>query len=167
MRIIDEKFAQNKLRYVSQCLLAVFVLGLILQFLDIENNSAVVAALGASSFIVFTMSEAKVAHPRFLIGGYIIGIIVGTAFNFLLQRLVTLNTGLPYDFLLPTIASVAVGVAIFAMVVLDFEHPPGAGVALGMVINEWNINSVIAVMIGISLLAILKTMLRPVLKSLL
>jgi CBS-domain-containing membrane protein len=32
-----------------------------------------------------------------------------------------------------------VGTAIFVMCITDTEHPPAAGIALGMVLNPWNL----------------------------
>jgi len=53
------------------------------------------------------------------------------------------------------------------MVVMNAEHPPAAGLALGFVLNEWNFWTVIVVVSGIALLSILKTVLKPVLVDLL
>jgi CBS-domain-containing membrane protein len=62
--------------------------------------------------------------------------------------------------------ALSVGLAILLMVVTNTEHPPVAGLALGFVLNEWNFRTVVVVFAGIVLLAILKTLLRPMLVDL-
>ena len=148
-------------------MLSVFVLGNLLLFLDVESHPAVLGSLGASSFIAFAMPEAQVSRPRFLIGGYIVGIIVGTVFFFLSQFLLSANLDISEDVALPMLAAAAVGFSIFVMVVFDLEHPPASGLALGLVINEWSIRTLVVVLCGIMLLSGLKSILRPMLKNLL
>lgn len=77
MKVFDEKFRNNKVRYILQCILATLSVLIILLILDAVSNAAVIAALGASSFIVFTMPEAQVSRPRYLVGGYLVGICAG------------------------------------------------------------------------------------------
>jgi CBS-domain-containing membrane protein len=62
---------------------------------------------------------------------------------------------------------VSVGLAIFVMVLTNTEHPPAAGVALGLVLGECSILTVTVVLVGIVLLSLIKRVLRPVLKNLL
>ena len=85
MIIFDTKFTQNKLWYLLQCLLATVSVLLILVILDTKSNTAIIAALGASCFVVFTMPHAKVSRSRILLGGYLVGIIAGTFCHFLSQ----------------------------------------------------------------------------------
>ncbi|MFC1586324.1 HPP family protein [Fibrobacterota bacterium] len=167
MQIIDEKFPQQKMRYVSQSLLATFVLGYVFLFLDMKSNAAIVASLGASSFIAFTMPQAQVSRPRFLLGGYIVACIIGTGYHYLLKTLIFWNVDLPPESLVSMLAAASVGTAIFIMVVFNFEHPPAAGLALGLVINEWSFKKVIVVLVGIVLLVAIKALLKPMLKNLL
>ncbi len=167
MQIFDENFPKHKMRYISQCLLATFVIGHILMLIDVKSNAAAVASLGASTFIVFTMPEAQVSRPRFLIGGYFIGILIGTIFYFIMQHLLSYDLHIPHESLLAMVTAVAVGSAIFMMVILDFEHPPAAGVTLGLVANAWSLKVIIVIFIGILLLTGIKTILKPMLKNLL
>ena len=51
-----------------------------LDFLDVLNEAALITALGASAFIVFTMPTQYSSDPRRLIGGYIVGLLVGFIF---------------------------------------------------------------------------------------
>jgi len=167
MKIIDSKFAQNKLRYVLQCLLAALVVLAILVILDAMANAAVIASLGASSFIVFTMPHAQVSRARFLIGGYVVGVGAGVLCHWL-SRL-TSQTPLPLlqNYSYVVFAAAAVGLAIFVMVVTNTEHPPAAGVALGLVLGDCRTMTITVVLVGIVVLSLLRKALKPMLKNLL
>jgi len=167
MKVFDEKFRNNKIRYVLQCLLAAVSVFIILLFLNAISDAVIVAALGASAFIAFAMPEAQVSRPRFLIGGYLVGIAVGWP-CYRLSLIPTL-TSLPVvnecsDVIF---GALAVGLSIFIMVVTDTEHPPAAGLALGLTVGECTHRTILAALIGIVSLSIVKRVLRPVLRNLL
>ena len=65
-----------------QCLLATVSAGLVLLVLDSMTNRVVMASLGASCFIAFCVPNKKASSPRLMVGGYIVGIAVGTLFYF-------------------------------------------------------------------------------------
>ena len=167
MQVIDAKFKGNKARYVLQCMLATFCVFVVLLVLDAVTNAAVIAALGASSFIAFTMPDAQISRPRFLIGGYIVGVTVGCFCHYLslvsfLSHLVIIK-----DCSCVVFGAFAVGLAIFLMVITGTEHPPAASVALGFVLNECDYLLVaMVVLAGIISLSIIKTLLRPALINL-
>ena len=64
-------------------------------------------------------------------------------------------------------AVVSVGVSIFVMVVMDTEHPPAAGTALGLVVGGWALSAVLFVLIGEVMLSVAHMVLRPRLTNLL
>ncbi len=45
--------------------------------------------------------------------------------------------------------SIAVGVSIFIMAVTNTEHAPAAGIALGLVINRWELLTIIFILTAI------------------
>jgi len=63
--------------------------------------------------------------------------------------------------------SLATSVAMFVMVVTRTEHPPAAALALGLVLNEWNLLTLAVVLGGIIGLSLLKRMVLPILMDLL
>ena len=63
--------------------------------------------------------------------------------------------------------AMSVGLAIFVMVITDTEHPPAAGLALGLILNEWSLLTIVVVFVGIISLSVIKFILKPVLKNLL
>ena len=167
MQLLDEKFVENKLRYFGQCFLAVLALSAVLLFLDIRTNAATVAALGSSSFIVFTMPGTRASSPRFLVGGYIVAISTGSLCNFLTTLDVIRDQFASPEVVYPVFAAVSVGLAIFLMVVTNTEHPPAGGVALGLVINEFSLIAIVVVLVGVFSLAFLRALFRPMMIDLL
>ena len=166
MRLFDEKFSAHKGRYVLQCGLAACVVFVVLLILDAVSQTTIIASLGASAFIAFTMPRARTAGPRFLIGGYLVGTVVGCICYYLANwavftQLSALQIG-PRE----VFGALSVGGAILLMVVTNTEHPPAAGLALGFVLNEWSYGTVAVVLVGIVLLATLKTWLKPMLVDL-
>ena len=81
MRFFDKKFRKNAHRYILQCVLATLTILAVLIF--VLTETAIIAALGASAFIVFTMPNKYSSDPRRLIGGYIVGIVVGMLCNYI------------------------------------------------------------------------------------
>ena len=117
-----DKFKKLWIYYFLQSLLAAIALFILVLILGREKM-VIISAMGATAFIVFAMPTAVSAQTRNVIGGHLVGLVSGIIFYF---------TTIPYFLEYP----LAVGIAIFFMVALDFEHPPAAGTALAVVINE-------------------------------
>jgi len=62
--------------------------------------------------------------------------------------------------------ALAVGIAIFIMAVTNTEHPPGAGIALGLVINPWTWVTIIFIFCAIIWLTSVRKILKPYLMDL-
>lgn len=115
--------------YVFQNLLATVSLFCVLIFLE-QGEEVIVASLGATAFVVFALPNNLTAQPRNVIGGHIVGLVCGFAGYWLLHLMPN-----PDQFIAEAgVHAVAVGLAIFIMVVFDTEHPPAAGTALGAAI---------------------------------
>lgn len=157
---------QTVLSYVYQSLLAVLVLEVILYLLDVTTHAAIVAALGASIFIVFAMPHSVTARPRNVIGGHLMGILAGMLCSFpmgVLSRLGPVHQEMLYI----TLCSLSVGLAILGMVLSDTGHPPAAGTALGIAAHSWNWRIIAFVLVSAILLSLAGWMLRPRLQDLL
>lgn len=165
-QLIDRTFLAHPKRYIFQSLLAVIAVMALLYFLEAFTHAAIVAALGATTFIVFAMPKTVAAEPRRLIGGHFVGIISGLICYF------ALHTGpLSHYFTTDEIIhwlpeALAVGLSIFLMTALNFEHPPAAGTALGIVTHEWTIQTILFIMIFSTSLALIGFLLRKYLKNL-
>ncbi len=166
MRIIDKKVKTNLGNYIFQCFLATFTLLAVLIFLNVLTETAIIAALGASAFIVFTMPNMYSSDPRRLIGGYIIGILVGIIFYFI-------STSNPAEVLflngstsLIFFGALAVGISILIMTVTNTEHAPAAGISLGLVINQWTNITILFILVAVLWMAVVRKVLKPYLINL-
>ncbi len=167
MRLFDAKFRAHKSRYIFQCLLATGSLIIIQLVIGQLSNQVVVAAFGASAFLAFGMPHARSTRPRFLIGGYLVALAIGSGFHWPLLLLESLEAGQIATVSHVAMAAGAVGVAMFIMVVTDTEHPPAAAVTFGVALNPWSWKMVLAVTVGIVVLAVIKQVMKPILKDLL
>ena len=153
---IRKRFKTLWKNYVYQSLLAVIIVAVVLFFLTVEN-AVVVASIGATAFIIFSMPRSASANPRRVIGGHTIGLITGSMVSFV-----------PHSttFLSIIVFSLAVGLSMFLMVSLDFEHPPASGTALGVALTGVTSSVALAVLTSSIVLALAHRFLGSHLKSL-
>ena len=142
--------------YLYQSLLATIIIFIILLILDIQN-AVVVASIGSSAFLVFTMPHIITARPRRLIGGHIIGLLSGS-----------LCALIPHTGTITSISvfALAVGISMFLMVALDFEHPPASGTALGIAMTGFSVSVMLALITSVMVLALAHHFSRMFLKDL-
>lgn len=166
MQIIDRGFVRAPKSYIIQSLLAVVAVAIILYFIEVLTHAAIVAALGASAFIVFAMPHSITARPRRLIGGHIIGIICGSLcyYAFLTGPLGQLSAS--WEFIPWCACALSVGLSIFLMATTNTEHPPASATALGIVAHGWSYQIVIFVLLCAISLAIIRRLLRGYLRDL-
>ncbi len=162
MEIIDKKIRTNFRAYIFQSLLATLTILLILLFMDVTVHITIIAVLGSSAFLVFTRPRAYGSHPRPLIGGYVIGIGVGTLFYHLSQLPEMMSLPVSANTVFIVFAALSVGVAIFCMVVTNTEHSPAAGLSLGLVVTSWSYGDILFVMGAVLFMAVLRQLLQPV-----
>jgi CBS-domain-containing membrane protein len=62
--------------------------------------------------------------------------------------------------------SLAVGASIFTMVVIDTEHPPAAGTALGVAITGISLDVFMAVSLSVILLSLIHVFFKPYIRDL-
>ena len=149
---IGKKFKKLWKYYLCQSFLAALALFITVLVLG-KDKMVVISAMGATAFIIFAMPTAASAKTRNVIGGHLVGLASGTIFYF---------ATLPYFLEYP----LAVGIAIFVMVALDVEHPPAAGTALAVVINEVSPDVFVTIMASAVVLSQCRYYLRHHLKDL-
>lgn len=164
--LIDKKFRKNILKYIAQCFLATLTILAVLIFLDVLTETAIITALGASAFIIFTMPTQYSSDPRRLIGGYIVGLIVGFIFYLISQSQIKNILSVSETTTLVLFGAIAVGFAIFIMAVTNTEHAPAAGISLGLVINKWDYLTIIFIIIAIIWMTSIKIVLKKYLMDL-
>ena len=169
MRILDPKFHKHVGRYLAQCALATLAVAVILLILSEIQQAVIAASLGASSFIAFTMPHTNASRPRYLVGGYVCGMASGVAMQALGQYVARAGAGGWDEWPIHgavLFGAAAVGLAIFLMVITNTEHPPAGGLALGVVLAEWDALALVVPIVGIVALSLARLTLKPVLINL-
>jgi len=161
---LDTKAQKNITPYLWQSFLAFGSLLIILYFLDTISSAAIVAALGSSVFVVFASPYSYAARPQSVIGGHIVGLICGILCAWLVYP--RLSMYLPADSSMYIAAALAVGLALFFMCITNTEHAPAAGTALGMVVNRWNLNTILFIISSVIILSLIKKLMGKRLKTL-
>jgi CBS-domain-containing membrane protein len=153
---IEGRFPALWKNYLYQSLLAAIVVFVVLLILSIQQ-AVVIASIGATAFIVFTMPRNITARPRRVIGGHLIGLISGS-----------LCALIPHSSTLASVSvyAMAVGISICLMVALDFEHPPASGTAMGVAISGFSPGVIAAVVTSSIALSLAHSFFRKFLKDL-
>lgn len=146
------KFKKLWKYYLLQSFLAATVMFILVLVLG-KDKLVVISSMAATTFLVFAMPKAVSAKTRNIIGGHLVGLASGAVFYL---------TTLPFFVEYP----LAVGLVFLLMVALDVEHPPAAGTALAVVINEVSLNAFITIMLSAVILSQCRYYLRNHLKDL-
>jgi CBS-domain-containing membrane protein len=152
-------------RYAMQCGLAGFVVLMLLLILDAVTQTVLIAALGASAFIAFAVPRTPHSGPRSMIGGYAMGMIAGCLMA-TLESAMNIQGAVAAHAVMVIFGAMAISLAMFMMVVTRTEHPPAAALALGLVLNEWDLLTLAVVMAGIMALSLIKRLVLPMLLDL-
>lgn len=150
--LFDKKMKGHIKFYIIQCLIATASITFALYYMDAILKTTIVSSIGATSFIIFTMPHSKISFPKYILGGYIIGVIIGVISN----NLLLLQLGIPVF----VVGACAVGLTMFFLVITDTEHPPAAAIALGIAIDGYNLNMIIFIFGFALLLLSIKYLLR-------
>jgi len=135
LRKISGEFKVHAKNYILQCLLATITVFIVLYILTLENV-IIVASMGSTAFVVFALPKSVSAQARCVIGGNIVGLLCGTVCS-----LITVTN----ELLTLVVYAIAVGLSIFIMVVIDTEHPPASGLALGVAISGYSLKIAVTV----------------------
>lgn len=163
----DRNIRGKGLNYLFQCGLATLSLIVIFVVEDALLNAAIVVAVASTAFIIFVIPNSIAATPRKVIGGHLVAVIVGTAFSLVLQMPILETFTAEPRILFDVLAAICVGVSILVMVVTNSEHPPAAGTALGLIIQDSSWAAVGFILVSAILLSLLRIILRPKLIDLL
>ncbi len=150
--IINAKLKRFWKHFVLQSLLAAVALSILTLALG-RDKIVLISAIAATIFIVFALPSTNSAKAKNVIGGHIVGVACGALFSF---------TTLPYFVEWP----LAVGIAIFFMLVLGVVHPPAAGTALAVAINQAPFETLVTIVTATVLLSLCRYLLRKHLKTL-
>ncbi len=150
IHLLDEKLSRKNFKnYVIQSSLATIILfaSLCIPFV---NNEILIAAIGSTAFVVFAMPYRLTARPRNVLGSHLACGLIGILFSQLHGTVIPLTV----------IISLAVGVAIFAMVTLDIEHPPAGGTVIFLAFTP-NIPAFVTLLFLAGIMSTISYVLKP------
>ncbi len=165
MAFLNPKFFGNKKQYAFQCIISgilalifLFAFGL---FLDLNILGAVGAtSLCASTGLILMAPHVPMARNRNLIGGYTIGICVGLLCFYSAISLQYFVPSLPLNHTAFIFGGIVVIITQLLMVIFNIEHPPAIGLSVGLILENWHLDSLIAIVICVICLAIVHQLLR-------
>ncbi len=158
---LDDRLTSGNIRrYAIQCSLATLVVLALLIALDAVTQTVLIAALGATTFIAFAVPRSTVSSPRCLVGGYLVGMLAGSTMS-TLNASIGIADPLMAQVSLIVFGALATGIAMFLMVVTKTEHPPASALALGLVMNEWDVLTLLVIVVGVTILSVCKRIVRP------
>ena len=169
--LLDPKFRRHYRRYIFQAVLATGAMAAILLFVDSLSTAAIAAGLGSSVVGIFINPSGVTSRLRAVVGGHTMALLIGSAFSLFLFT-GSANGGLgsfiaTHSVYLDLTMTLSVGLLILVMAVTDTEHPPAAGIAIGMTGREWTPEVFGAILGALALLAVIKLVLRQHLRDLL
>lgn len=165
-RLVDRRIRRRWKNYLFQCGISTLALMMILLVVDVLFQAAIVVAIASTTFIIFVLPHSTASHPRRVVGGHFVGVIVGWC-STLILALLGEDLASQSSIALSVIAATSVGMSIFIMVVTDTNHPPAAGTALGLTIGEGTLLTILFILAGTVILSTVHRILRPKLINLL
>ncbi len=169
--LLDPKFRRHYRQYIFQALLATAAMALILLFVDSLSTAAIAAGLGSSVVGIFINPSGTTSRLRAVVGGHTMALLIGSAFSFVLFA-GSADGGMEsfianHSQYLDLAMAFSVGLLILVMAVTDTEHPPAAGIVIGMTSRQWTPEVFWAILGALALLAVIKLVLRQHLRDLL
>lgn len=165
MAIPDKQFSQSKKRYLFQCMIGLIYIFLVLLVLGAYAKKDVLeaigmGALGSTLFLVLAAPDSVMASWKNIIGGYFIAIALGIIGHYCKVSFPILHSFFPLTFDDALYCALAFGIAMLMMTVMDVEHPPAGGLAVALVLENWNFSILLVVLGGAVGIILLKAVLR-------
>ena len=159
--LFDKNLKPRIKNSVFQCTLATLCLIIILLVQNALFSEAIVVSVASTAFTIFVFPDSVASTPRRVIGGQIAAILAGSLI-FIILHLPSVQSGAVDAQLVQSIAAaLAVGLGLLLMVATNTEHPPAAGVALGIVIDPWQWSAIAFVIVSALTLTAVRAALRP------
>lgn len=132
----NDKFINNKKKYILQCMAAGVVAFIVLLSLTSATNGFIIASIASSAFVVFTVPHSPRLRTHTLLGAYLIGSLAGVMCYYLLVGFHHI-TPMSLNFDRALFGALSVALSMFLMLCLKLMHPPACGVSLALVLNPW------------------------------
>ena len=165
--LLDPKFRRQYRQYILQALLATVAMASILLFVDSLSTAAIAAGLGSSVVGIFINPSGATARLRAVVGGHTMALLLGSVFSVVLFAGSIESFAQAHSQFHALMMALSVGLLILVMAITDTEHPPAAGIAIGMSSREWAPEVFGAILGALVLLGAIKLVLRQHLRDLL
>ncbi len=159
--LFDKNLRPRLKNYLFQCSLATLSLVVILLVENTLFSAAIVVSIASTAFTIFVFPNSVASTPRRVIGSQIVAILSGSLIFAILHISAVESVAADVQLVTNVAAALAVGLGILMMVATNTEHPPAAGVALGIVIDPWQWSAIVFVLAGALALSIVRIILRP------
>jgi len=157
IKIIDAHFKAQKHHYFLQCLMATAAVMIILLSIDTVFKEVMIASFGATAFTIFALPHFRTSRARCVAVGYVIGIVLGVGLRLLADAMV-LAWGIHAIYSI--MGALGVGLSLLFMTITNSEHPPAAGLTLGLVLQGFHIESLLIIYGSVMILLVIKHFLR-------
>jgi CBS-domain-containing membrane protein len=165
--LFDPKFRRHYRQYIFQAVLATVTMVIVLLFVDSLATAAIAAGLGSSVIGIFINPSGPTARLRAVVGGHTMALLIGSALSLILFSSSMESFTVSHTEFHTLIMAISVGLLMLVMAVTDTEHPPAAGIAIGMTSREWTPEVFGAILGALVVLAVIKIVLRRHLHDLL
>lgn len=168
---INSHVKRHKKAFVWQSVLAGGVILVSLMMISfITPTNTILGVVGASSlassiFIALALSKSSASHPTRMLGAYLLAIICGIVCFYMGNGLKHFFPTDSQDFVYPLMGACAVGLTMLFMILFNLQHPPAAGLALGLVIENWRFATLIIILIAMLMVVFIKYLLKDRLVS--
>ena len=161
--------------YAWQSISAAIFMWLVLLIIDWVAQSQILwavaaASIGASTFSVFVLPRSHQSNPFRIVGAYVVAVILGEGMRYVTYYFYTAVSYsapmIPYTHIFEIGAAISFFITLLALVALNVEHPPAAGLSLMLVldIRDWILVGV--VLVAIIILAVIKLIFYAALRDL-
>jgi CBS-domain-containing membrane protein len=157
---IDEKFKNHKKQFIIQSMMVAGVIAVVMIVMDFISEGVIIASIGASASIAFARPHTKTAGSRYLIGSYIFAIFGAWVCSLIMNGLLGVFPDFQKNTALAIFGAIVVGKTVFLTVVTETEHPPASALALGMLISGFSLPRAAESIIAITIIAILRKILK-------
>ena len=141
-----------------QSFLATIALFIVLFVGENISHGAIIAGIAGTTALIFFAPTSYAAHPRRVIGGHTLAIILATISSLIFEIFFAPTSSVSI-FWVYFYSSISLGFLVFFMAILNCEHAPSAGCLLGLTIGGVNLDYVAFIFLSAVILSVIRLIL--------